>query len=146
MQNIIRFLCISFLYLLGGCAFKGNTLGYITVPGTFEQYELTDKKCPEQPSNGDFYRIFWYQGRAMGCYTVNNNSQTATFVIAGNRSFSGHPESSTYTFSQLNQAREINRAASDTAILQVFGNKPQPQPVQIQPFTCTRTGAYTTCQ
>ena len=143
MRKANLILIAALTFLLVGCAFKGNTLGYIAIPGSsIKEYELTDTKCPEQPPNGDLYRVFWYGGQAMGCYNVNNNSQTATFVIAGSRTLSGQPESSTYTFAQLNKEKEINRAA----ILQVFGNMPQPQPVQIQPFSCIRSGSYTSCQ
>ena len=135
------------LLFLASCAFKGNTVGYISIPGPgIKEYELTDAKCPEQPPSGELYRIFWYGGISMGCYSVNNSAQTISFVIAGNRSISGQPEFSTYTFSELNKTKEIGRAATNAAILQTFGNRPQAQPVQIAPFSCIRSGAYTSCQ
>lgn len=142
---------LSFLSLLAilttACAFKGNVVGYIHPPGGgWQDYELTDTNCPEQPSSGELYRVFWVGKTAMGCYNVNSSRQTITFVTAGNRTITGQPERKTYTFAELNAAKDSANAAGNAAILQTFGNRPQPQPVQIQPFSCIRNGAYTTCQ
>ena len=135
------------LILLVSCAFKGNVVAYIRVPGGgWQDYELTDTKCPEQPSSGELYRVFWVGQTPMGCYNVNNTRQTITLVTGGNRTISGQPEKATYTFAELNAAKDSARAASNAATLQTFGNRPQPQPVQIQPFSCIRNGVYTSCQ
>ena len=126
---------------------KPPVTGYVYWPNLSQAIELTDKACPEQPPNGIFFKIFWIGKTEYGCYASDNQKQVMYFVMPDNRTNTGKAEFETFTYKQLEQAR-INAESANAAGLNAMREwqRSQPQPVQIAPFSCIRSGPYTSCQ
>lgn len=146
-MNKLHLILAPVILTVSACA--GNVIQTVVVPNTVDELYLTDKACPESRLNTptEKYFVFRSSSKELGCYANIKSQQGYWFVVAGNRNITGEPQDYFYTYQQLVEARTSYNNALNAAILQVAPtwNQAPPTKVQIQPYTCVKSGAYTSC-